>query len=89
VSDERTYEICEHCDYFVDPNDCKPEEGITFAKYLHLDAGKEHEHEASPSGIKKTLGEWKEERPDLFVRFPDGLIGPNSEYFTHSLEERQ
>ena len=86
-TDSLEYTLCKHCDHFVAPNDNKPEEGVTFAEWIHLDSGeKEHEHDAEPGKMKKTLLAWKQERPDLFVTFPDGYIGPNSEYFTHSLE---
>lgn len=91
-TDSQLYVICKHCDHFVDDNDLPSDlsgaELERFARFIHLNSGeKDHDHEAEPGARMQTLREWKQERPDLFVRFPDGKIGPNSEYFTHSLED--
>jgi hypothetical protein len=51
------------------------------AKYIHLEDGNGafyFDHDATPSGVAKTLEEWGAERPDLFQTYPDGHIGPNS-----------
>ena len=80
--DSLEYTLCKHCDHFVDKNDTpEPEEGVTFAEWTHLDSG-EKDHEAEPGNMTMSLLDWKRKRPDLFVKFPDGYIGPNSEYFT-------
>ena len=72
-----TYTMCQRCAHFVEPND----DYITtpgLAAYLHLDDGeKEHDHEAWP-GAQATLIQWRRIRPDLFVTYSDGKIGPNS-----------
>lgn len=77
------YEMCAHlgCMHFVQPNDAfKPGYGI--AEYIHLDDGeKEHNHEAIPSGVTHSLEEWRALWPELFHRFPDGKVGPNSKHF--------
>lgn len=75
------YEICGHidCMHFIEENDVQGE-GI--APYLHLDDGeKEHDHDAIPSGIIHTLTEWSKIWPELFRKYPDGKIGPNSSQF--------
>lgn len=62
------YTMCQHCDHFVDEED----------PVVHLDDGeKEHDHNAEP-GKTRTMHEWQQARPDLFIKHADGKIGPNS-----------
>ncbi len=84
--DNIPYTLCQHCDHFVDPNDCledyPPAEQANMAKFVHLEDGEqEFDHDAAP-GETKTGAEWKQCRPDLFKEHPDKAIGPNS--FFHS-----
>ena len=37
-------------------------------------------HPAEPRGPEQTLAEWKQDRPELFRKNGDGLIGPNSRH---------
>lgn len=72
------YELCKHCDHFVHAND-DPTPGV--ARFLHLEDGaQEFDHAPAPSGRVHTLRAWKKVRPDLFIRYPDGRIGPNSSH---------
>ncbi len=74
------YERCAHCHHFVDFAEETTEGGVR-AGYVHLDDGEqEYDHAAEPSGVRKTLREWKQDRHELFKRYPDGRIGPNSIY---------
>lgn len=76
------YEMCAHCWHFVEPNDVISTPEFPVAAYVHLDDGeKEHNHDATPSGVKGTLTAWRAERPSLFVTYRDGKTGPNSAYF--------
>jgi hypothetical protein len=80
-----TYEKCKHCWHFIEPNDETQIPGfavLKLAEYVHLDNGeKEHDHDAEPSGDKRTLDEWKNAHPELFHMHKDGMIGPNSVHF--------
>ena len=74
------YELCARCHHFVDFAEETTERGVR-AGYVHLDDGEQdYDHAAEPSGVRKALREWKKERPELFRRYPDGRIGPNSVY---------
>lgn len=78
----RNYEKCAHCWHFIEPNDAEPVPEITLAAYLHLDdGGKEHDHDAAPSGDARTIVQWGQSCPELFHVYPDGAIGPNSAEF--------
>jgi hypothetical protein len=71
------YTLCALCVHFVEPNDAGAD--LDLAAWIHLDDGeKEHDHDATPSTLVATLDEWKRVRPDLFVKYADGKIGPNS-----------
>ena len=73
---ETKYQLCKHCDHFVDEN---PAAGPGIAKFVHLEDGEqEFDHDGEPLGEGKTLSEWRETRPDLFVKHSDDKIGPNS-----------
>lgn len=62
------YYKCVKCDYFVD-------EG------LHLDDGEKSHTHIPVAGIPgKTLAQWRKDRPDLFKKYKDGKIGPNSKW---------
>jgi hypothetical protein len=77
------YEKCAHCWHFTEPNDTKPDEFFVYAAYVHLDdGGKEHDHDAEPSGDVRTLDQWRHDHPELFTEYGDGAIGPNSGQFT-------
>lgn len=68
--------ICKHCDHFVEENTST---GTGLAPFLHLDDGEqEYDHDAEPFGPDRTLLTWQLRRPDLFHKFADGKIGPNS-----------
>ena len=72
-----SYEICRHCDHFIEENN--PAECVPRARFIHLDDGEqEYDHDAERSGQANTLHEWTTRRPDLFTKYPDGKIGPNS-----------
>lgn len=56
--------------------------GAGWAEYVHLDNGEiEYDHDAAPSGDRRTLEEWKRDQPSLFHVFPDDRVGPNSVHF--------
>jgi len=75
--DNYVYEMCQHCDHFVERNDCKCQ-GMKLSKFVHLDDGsQEFDHDAA-HGIRHKLRVWKRLRPDLFKHHRDGKIGPNS-----------
>jgi hypothetical protein len=77
IPEDTIYTICELCDHFVDVND---DDSIAqgCAKYIHLDDGEqEYDHDASPRYSQSIKG-WRKQRPDLFKKYPDGKIGPNS-----------
>lgn len=87
MADER-YEMCAHCDHFVAPN-VAAEDDPTLALYVHLEDGdQEFDHDAEPSGEIRTLDEWRTGRPDLFVKFRDGRIGPNSRHYPQRARNR-
>jgi hypothetical protein len=72
------FEMCGHsgCSHFITAN---PAAGPGLAAFDHLDDGdKEHDHDAVPGGGTGTLATWRTTRPDLFVMYADGRIGPNS-----------
>lgn len=73
-------EKCRHCWHFITDNPAYGD-APDLAPYDHLDDGKEHDHDAEPSGDKRTLDEWKLAQPSLFHMYPDGHIGPNSADF--------
>jgi hypothetical protein len=78
--DGRTYELCARCDHFVDFHEETTERGVR-AGYAHLDDGEQdYDHAAEPSNVRKTLAEWRRDRPGLFTLYPDGKVGPNSAY---------
>jgi hypothetical protein len=75
------YEKCADCWHFVDLNPAY-RDAAGLAEYVHLDNGeKEHDHDARPGGVRGTLAAWKAAHPQLFTRYPDGNIGPNSAHF--------
>lgn len=77
------YEMCGNpaCAHFIESNDAYVP-GYGISEFNHLDDGeKEHDHDALPSGVVKTLREWAEIWPALFATYPDGKIGPNSKFF--------
>ena len=74
------YRLCKHCDHFVDRNHAKGD-NPEIAAFLHLEDGEqEFDHNGETSGEVHTLTEWKRLRPDLFRKYPDGKIGPNSKH---------
>lgn len=83
-------ELCGLCDHFIEPN-YDHEDDPTLCEYLHLSDGEHHDpdshHNAVPRGTPKTSAQWKKERPDLTRKYPDGLIGPNSEHHKTKLGE--
>lgn len=64
--DNVEYQLCARCDHFGD------EDGH------YEDGEQEFDHGFTPSGLVHTLKEWKRRRPELFEKYPDGKIGPNS-----------
>jgi hypothetical protein len=76
------YEMCGHetCSHFIEDN-AGYEDGTEIARFVHLDDGKEYDHDAVPSGERRCLNEWRALRPELFVMYDDGKIGPNSACF--------
>lgn len=73
------YTICSRCDHFVEFDE-------DAQVYTHLDDGeKEYDHNAIPH---TTLhgNVWQAVRPDLFFKYADGKIGPNSKFHTHRQE---
>jgi hypothetical protein len=86
------YEMCgqEGCWFFIEKNDAEAEPGFEIAAHVHLCAAEydsadpDADHNATPSGDVRTLGEWRGAYPALFHEFPDGYIGPNSKYFVPS-----
>lgn len=78
--------LCRHCDHFVEQNHTDAEGGPATgqAAFVHLCDETHHNpddhHEAEPRGPARRLRKWNEARPDLFVRHPDGLVGPNSSH---------
>jgi len=76
------YEQCAHCSHFIEPTDPMDTE-YGAAAYLHLDDGeKDHDHDATRSGMVRTLDEWRAFSPGLFLTYPDGRIGPNSRFWS-------
>lgn len=79
---EIEYEICAKCDHFIEFNEVS-EAGL--ASHFHLDDGeKEYDHDATPSGDSRLLIDWRLQRPDLFLEYADGAIGPNSVFHVNS-----
>lgn len=80
------YVLCAHCDHFVVENDGWQDYPGT-APFTHLDDGeKEHDHDPWPANTLNmshgnSLAVWRRVRPDLFVGYPDGKIGPNSRHY--------
>jgi len=67
--------LCKHCDHFVE-NDNVSDPAA--AGYVHLDDGEqEYDHNAEPSETVERA-ELEKIRPDLWRRYADGKIGPNS-----------
>lgn len=65
------YRLCKRCDHFAELD----------GEIGHLDDGEqEFTHEPEPVGRAMTLDEWKQRRPSLFGKYPDGRIGPNSRH---------
>lgn len=87
--------MCKHCDHFVEENYFGNDkvvivdattvevEGYSngkLARYIHLEDGEqEFDHNAEPGEVRTGL-EWERFRPDLFTKYPDGKIGPNSPF---------
>lgn len=69
--------LCKHCDHFVDDNyGCEDDNSL--AKHIHMEDGEqEFDHDAEPGQVSD---EWDKIRPDLFKEYPDGEIGPNSQF---------
>lgn len=79
---QATYEKCAHCWHFIEMNVVQADEYFDIAAFVHLDNGeKEHDHDAAPSGDRRTLEEWKRDQPSLFHVYPDDRVGPNSVHF--------
>jgi hypothetical protein len=77
TKDNMNYTICKICDHFVDENPCY-EDDPTLFKFVHLEDGEqEFDHNAEPGETRKN---WQDLRPDLFTKYPDGKIGPNSQF---------
>lgn len=73
------YTMCAHCAHFVEDNETDGDPDI--APYIHLDDGDpEYDHNAEP-GDTKTLREWRDDNPELFVTYADDKTGPNSALF--------
>ena len=74
------YTLCTRCQHFVERNCDTTTPGL--AKFVHLDDGEqEYDHDAVP-GVRHTLRVWKKLRPDLFTKYRDGKVGPNSRHHT-------
>lgn len=75
------YYLCTQCAHFVEVNQSAVlEPSAGYAEYVHLDDGEpEYDHDAAP-GKPDTLAGWRRSRPELFVTYTDGKIGPNSAY---------
>lgn len=75
------YDLCKHCDHFVEKD------------HGHLCDEVDHcpddHHAAEARGEPKSLQEWQKFRPDLFVTHRDGLIGPNSAHHNHGFSWNQ
>lgn len=70
--------MCALCDHFVEENDAW---GPGLARYVHCDDGEQvFDHDAEP-GESRTSVDWTLDRPELFEKFQDGKIGPNSDFF--------
>lgn len=75
-TDDKCY-LCKKCDHFVD------EDGHMCDEIHHVP---DDHHEAVGRESGHSLDEWKKIRPDLFVKHPDGLIGPNSAHHVTQLD---
>ncbi len=82
------YELCKHCDHFIDSNEGATKEQ---AQFVHLADERYHvpddAHAAEPRGEVKTLARWQIDRPDLFAMFADGSVGPNSAAYATKLNQ--
>lgn len=82
------YMLCRDCDHFIEANEWADIERHQIAPYVHLDDGeKEHDHDAMPSVYVHALVDWQIARPDLFLVYADGKIGPNSEHYRARREQ--
>lgn len=73
------FSMCAHCDHFVTDND-PWHAGL--ARHMHMEDGEqEFDHDAEPGAESMTSVDWYMERPELFMMFPDGKVGPNSAFF--------
>ena len=66
---EAKYNLCGDCEHFA----------AVDGAIQHLENGEqEFDHPPRPVNPGQTLAQWKLARPDLFEKYSDGKIGPNS-----------
>lgn len=97
IGEEVQLTICSRCEHFIEDNYTPHEVAaftattkterlsdgstIEIARFIHSDDGeKEHDHDPE-AGTTMSVKQWKANRPDLFARYADGKIGPNSSHF--------
>jgi len=66
VLQEDELELCRFCDHFVERNEY-PGDPPGLVRHVHMDDGETvYRHDATPSGDRRTITEWRKSRPDLF-----------------------
>lgn len=84
TANQLAYVMCGHkdCSFFVGDNPAYNDDPEHLAPYDHFDDGEhEYDHDAETSYKIHTLAEWRTLRPELFMKYADGRIGPNSALF--------
>jgi hypothetical protein len=81
--DTQAYTMCANCDHFIEKNDADDiRDYPDIAVFIHLDDGKEHDHDAKPSIVTLTIAQWRAIMPNLFTEYRDGHVGPNSAFYS-------